>query len=74
MTKQEFLEELAEVIDTEIELNEDTNLDEIDEYDSIAILSLINFYDELGVKVKPSDFENLKKVSDLIKLAGDKVE
>ena len=74
MTKNEFLELLAETIDTEVELHEDLLLDEIEEYDSIAILSLMSMYDELGVKVSPSDFQDLKTVADLIGLAGDKIE
>jgi len=74
MKKEEFLELLAETIDTEEELNEEMSLDEIDEYDSIAVLSLMSMYDELGVKVAPNDFKELKSVADLIKLAGDKVE
>ena len=74
MTKEEFLDLLAETIDTEEELNEKINLDEIDEYDSIAVLSLMSMYDEMGVKVTPNDFKGLENVADLIKLAGDKVE
>ena len=74
MTKDEFLELLSETIDTESELSEELLLDEIEEYDSIAILSLISMYDDLGVKVNPSDFQNLKTVADLIKLAGSKIE
>jgi len=74
MKKDDFLELLAETMDTEEELNEDMNLEDIEEYDSIAILSLMSMYDEMGVKVTPNDFKNLEKVSDLIKLAGDKIE
>jgi acyl carrier protein len=74
MKKDEFLEVLAETIDTEEELNEDMNLEDIEEYDSIAVLSLMSMYDEMGVKVTPKDFNNLETIKDLIKLAGDKIE
>ena len=74
MKKEEFLELLAETIDTEEELNENMALNEIDEYDSIAVLSLMSMYDELGVKVTPNDFKELNSIVDLIKLAGDKIE
>jgi len=74
MKKDEFLELLAETIDTEDELNDEMNLDDIEEYDSIAILSLMSMYDELGIKVTPNDFKDLKKVADLIKLAGGNIE
>ena len=74
MTKNEFLELLVETIDSEEELNENTLLEDIEEYDSIAVLSLMSMYDDLGVKVSPSDFQHLKTVSDLIKLAGEVIE
>ena len=74
MTKDEFLEILAETIDTECELNEELLLDEIEEYDSIAILSLMSMYDDFNIKVSPSDFQDLKTVADLINLAGNKIE
>ncbi len=74
MTKDNFLELLAETIDTEMELEETTLLDDIEEYDSIAVLSLMSLYDELSVKVSPRDFENLKVVADLIELVGEKIE
>ena len=73
MNKEEFLDLIAETLDVEY-IEESMLLDEIDEYDSIAILGLMSMYDDIGVKVKPSDFENLKTVKDLIKLAGDKIE
>ena len=74
MTKIDFLELLAETIDTESELSEEMTLDEVEEYDSIAVLSLMSMYDDLGVKVSPSDFQELKTVADLVKLAGDSIE
>jgi len=74
MKKEEFVELLAETIDTEDEISKDTLLDEIEEYDSIAILSLMSMYDEIGVKVSPNDFINLKTIEDLITLAGDNIE
>jgi len=74
MTKEEFIEFLIETIDTEDEINENTLLDEIEEYDSIAILSLMSMYDDIGVRVNPKDFVELKTIQDLINLAGNKIE
>ena len=73
MKKVEFIELLEETIDTE-ELNENMSLEEIEEYDSIAVLSLMSMYDELDIKVSPNDFKDLKTVNDLISLAGSKIE
>ena len=73
MSKEEFLELLMQTIDCE-EISEDMKLEEIDEYDSVAVLSLMSMYDELGIKVSPKDFEKLETVKDLILLAGEKIE
>lgn len=74
MTKDEFLELLIDTIDTEDEITSDTELSSIEEYDSIAILSLMNMYDELDVNVTPESFKDLKSIDDLIRLAGSSVE
>jgi len=74
MKLEEFLELLAETIDTEEELAIETLLEDIEEYDSIAVLSLMSMFDEMGVKVTPNDFKNIEKVADLVRLAGDKIE
>jgi acyl carrier protein len=73
MKENEFIELLTETIDTEDEIGVDTLLEEIEEYDSIAVLSLMSMYDELSIKVSPDDFKDLKTVADLVKLAGDKI-
>ncbi len=74
MTKDEFLELLIDTIDTEDEITSDTELSSIEEYDSIAILSLMNMHDELDVNVTPESFKDLKSIDDLIRLAGSSVE
>lgn len=74
MKKEEFIELLIDTIDTEDEISEDSLLDEIEEYDSIAVLSLMSMYDDIGVKVSPNDFTKLKTIQDLITLAGDNIE
>ncbi len=74
MTQQEFLEAIAEALDCEMELSGETILDDIDEYDSIGVLSLMSYFDELGIKVSPNDFEKFETVQDLINLAGDKID
>jgi hypothetical protein len=53
MTKEEFIELLIETIDTEDEINENTLLDEIEEYDSIAILILLFGTNGLSSSSKP---------------------
>jgi acyl carrier protein len=70
MSEADLIEGIKEVIDTEMELSRETLLEEIDYYDSVAVLSLMSYFDELGVGVAPKDFEELKTVGDLVDLAG----
>lgn len=74
MTKEEMIEAIAEVIDTEMELTPQTKLEAIDYYDSVAVLSLMSWFDEIGVSVAPKDFEGLETVDDLVGLAKEKVD
>jgi len=73
MKKGDFLELLKETMSRDENLEEEMLLESIEEYDSLAVLSLMAMYDELGVNVVPKDFENLKTVKDLIALAGGNV-
>ncbi len=74
MSETEFIENIKEVIDTEMDLDKDTLLDDIDYYDSVAVLSLMSYFDELGVSVSPKDFESCKSVGDLITLAKEVID
>ena len=73
MNKRDFLELLKETMGMEEDLEEEMLLEDIEEYDSLAVLSLMAMYDELGVNVIPKDFRNLKRVKDLVVLAGENV-
>ena len=71
MKKRDFLELLKETIGMEEDLEEEMLLEDIEEYDSLAVLSLMAMYDELGVNVIPKDFRKLKRVKELVALAGE---
>lgn len=73
MKERDFLELLKETMGMEEDLEEEMLLEDIEEYDSLAALSLMAMYDELGVNVIPKDFRNLKRVKDLVVLAGENV-
>jgi acyl carrier protein len=73
MKKRDFLELLKETMGMEEDLEEEMLLEGIEEYDSLAALSLMAMYDELGVNVIPKDFRNLKRVKELVALAGENV-
>lgn len=70
MTKIEFLEELKDAMHRDEDLDEAMLLDDIDEWDSLAFVSVMVLYKNLfALKITADDLKNCQKVSDLIKLA-----
>ena len=71
MTKDEFMVEMQEVLQTETELNADTVLADLDEWDSLAIMATMAFLDKhFGVKMKLADFRALTTVGDIAAKVG----
>ncbi len=73
MTKKEFLAEIIEVLELEEdELELDTNLDDVEDYDSFAVLSIIAFvHKKFGIQFKANQLQELGSINDLIKLIGE---
>ena len=58
-------------IDPGRQIDENTILQDLEEYDSLAILSIIAMADEkFGKKISGAEFPKLKIIGDLIKLIG----
>lgn len=72
MTMDEFIEELKETLELEnVKLNEDTNLKDLEEYDSLSVLSIIAMIDEkFGKKLSGQDFQSITTVKSLMELIG----
>lgn len=70
MKREEIIAELEEILDVEENsLNEDTNLVDMDEWDSIARLSVIIFLDEkFQKKITGEELKEIKTVSDILKI------
>lgn len=75
MTKSEFLTELQEMLQIDSSLQGDTSLEDLEEWDSMAVMILIAFYDRMfGFKFQYDDVQSCKTPDDLVRLAGDKIE
>lgn len=75
MTKQEFLVELEDILQREGPLLESDKLEDYEEWDSLSKMSLMAYYDKnFGVKLSLNSFKNLETVSDIMALAGDKIQ
>ncbi len=72
MESKEFIEKFAETIEVEdaAGLTMDTEFRELDEWSSLAGLSVIAMFDEeFGVELNIPDFKAAKTIADLFKLA-----
>lgn len=73
MRKEEFLDSLQDILQCDLDLEPQTALASLEEWDSLAMMGLVAFFDrKLG---KPVNFENLGQcstVADLLALADIK--
>ncbi len=67
MDIKDFIEQLKEVLEIEDrELNPSDEFRDYDEWDSLAYLSVIAFYDEeYDIQIEEADFKKLRTVEDL---------
>ena len=73
MTKEEFLLQLQDLLQTDTKLKPEMVLEELEEWDSLSKLSMLAFLDtQCGVKATFNEFQAIKTVDDLAKKAGVK--
>lgn len=71
MNKEQFLEEMVEVLQTEDEITMDTVLEDLEEWDSLSIMSTMAFLDKnFGVKTNMTDYKTMTTIGDIARKAG----
>jgi len=71
MTIKEFLVELADLIEIEDELSIDSNLKDYEEFDSMAIMSLVAFvHKNFGKQYNARQLNQIDTVESLVELIG----
>lgn len=71
MNREDFLKNFIDVLQTEDEINFDTKLEDIEEWDSLSMISTVAFLDkDFSVKVSIDDIKNFKTVEDIAKKVG----
>ena len=71
MSKEEFLVQMQDVLQTETELAMETVLDELDEWDSLSMMATMAFLDKnFGIKLKIADIKTLTTIGDVATKAG----
>lgn len=69
MTTNDFLDELKDILEVD-ELDVDSVLVELDEWDSLSIMSvMVLFSKKFGINIKIKDIQEVKSVKDLIFLS-----
>ena len=74
MKKEDFIYKLKELMEVEDDnnLNENTDLRSLEEYDSLAVMGMIALIDEdFGKKIPGSDFMKVTSIKSLIELIGE---
>ena len=74
MTAEKFIKKLVDVMDTEAKLDLSTKLADVEDWDSLSMVSFYSFCNStLGKKVLPEQIKAAQTVEDLFKLAVGKV-
>ena len=70
MNVTEFLKLTSEILECENEIEIDDDIEDIDEWDSLGVLSIISMLDEMGITLALDQFENIETIKDYIDLVG----
>lgn len=74
LEQKKFFALLQDILQTDIEITSDTQLKDMNEWDSLSIMSCIALFDkELGVKTRFSQYKVINTVADLMKLGEGKI-
>jgi acyl carrier protein len=70
MNVKELLIVVAEALEYEDELSLDQNIEDIEEWDSLGVLSIVSMMDDLSITINLEDLEQIKTVEDFVRLTG----
>jgi len=72
MKKEVFFEELVEYMEIDpMDINEDTVFRELEDFDSMAVISIVAYADEkFGKTLSEEQMRNMNTVRDLMELIG----
>ncbi len=75
MKKEEFLREIIDAVEIEETINEDTELDSLEEWSSLAAVTTLALFKKfLGLKITAAAIKNSKTIGDILKLGEEQYE
>ena len=70
MNVEEFIKKLVDLMDTDAEINLSTKLADVEDWDSLSMVSFYSFCDsKLNRRLLPEQIKSAQTVEDLFKLA-----
>lgn len=71
MSAEEFIKNLTDIMDTETELTLDTQLSEVEEWDSLSLVSFLSFCNaRLKRPILPEEIKSAQTVKDLFEIVS----
>lgn len=70
MTREQFIAKLTEIMDTEAGLSLETQLSDVEDWDSLSMVAFFSYCNTLGQKISPEQIKAAQTVADLFKLVG----
>lgn len=75
MKRADFFNEIIDAVEIEKDINEETVLDDIDEWDSLAAVTTLALYKQkLGLNIGAQDVKSCKTIKDLLDLGAERYE
>ena len=75
MTRKELLSNILDAMQRDETTNEDMLLEQIEEWDSLAIISIINLYGNLfSISISGNTLKECERVKDVIDIVANKLE
>lgn len=74
MNELEFLARLAEALDHDGVIEVNQSVESLPEWDSLGILSVIELFADLNIKVKPDALKEIQCITELVEVARKAID
>jgi len=69
MNENKVLEEIKDAMDIEQDITPNDKLDSFEEWDSLAMLTILSFFHDNDINIEVEDIEQCSSIEDIVKLA-----
>lgn len=72
MTKEDFIEKIADVLQTDEEITLDTNLEDLEDWDSLTKMACVSWFLENKIQITVKEIASFKTVAEIAARFGIK--